>query len=216
MDQQLSNRLMDKLTQFHGDVTPDLNFSNNYELIIAVVLSAQTTDIQVNKVTKGLFSKYSNFHELANANFEDVMERIKTIGFFRVKAKNIINLSKMVLEMFNGKLPNTRDELMRLPGVGRKTANVVLSIAFDIPAFAVDTHVKRLGNRLGYSESDNPLQVEKDITKYIPAKKWSYTHLLLIRHGRDICKARTYDCSKCPIDDICPSSKTVLEKYDIP
>ena len=210
MNQELSDKLIDGLADYHGEVTPDLNFTNNFELIISVVLSAQTTDIQVNIATKGLFKRYPNFQKLSKADISDVTDLIKTIGFFRVKSKNIINLSKIIIEDFEGEVPNDREKLMMLPGVGRKTANVVLSEGFKIPAFAVDTHVKRLGQRLGYTTSDDPYIVEKDITKYIPEKTWGYAHLLLIRHGRDLCKARSYNCSICPISQICPSSKILI------
>ncbi len=203
-----------KLSNHYGEVKPDLIFANEYELIIAVVLSAQTTDIQVNKVTKKLFANYPNFKKLSEANTKDIELLINSIGFFRNKSKNIINLSKIVCEIYNNKLPSSMEELIKLPGVGRKTANIIRSENFNIPAFAVDTHVIKLSNRLGLANSQNPNIVEKQATSIIPRSWWSAGHLLFIRHGRDICKKRNPNCNACPIIDLCLSSYIFSKKSE--
>jgi len=172
----------------------ELNYNNYYELVIAVVLSAQTTDISVNKVTKELFKKYHSFEELANADINDVENIIKSIGLYRRKAKNIVGLS---LEIINLKyFPNTREELMKLPGVGRKTANVILAEYFSTPAIAVDTHVKRVSERLKIAQG-NVLEIEKQLMELFDEELWCEIHLKLVLLGRYICKARNPNCEQC-------------------
>jgi endonuclease III len=211
MNKKLSNKILSILSLYYGNVEPDLNFENMYQLIIAVVLSAQTTDKQVNIVTAQLFKDYPGFIELSKAKVEEVEYIIKSIGFFRNKSKNIINLSKDVVEKFSGNIPDKMEDLIKLPGVGRKSANVVLSIGYNFPAIAVDTHVLRISNRLGYISSDNPDKVESALKEIIDEKKWIMTHLLFIKHGRMICKARGPLCEKCPISKQC---KYFLEKFN--
>src|SRR5690554_858685 len=161
------------LEELFPDAKAELDFTNNFELLVAVVLSAQTTDIAVNKVTKELFSKYKSPYELMNAELNDVMQIIQSIGLYKTKAKNIINLSKKLVEEFNGEVPNNRQSLESLPGVGRKTANVVLSNAFNVPALAVDTHILRISKRLGLAlDSDDAYQVEMKLNKQFPKELW--------------------------------------------
>lgn len=198
-----SEKILKTLSEFYGDVKADLNFSNNYELTIAVVLSAQTTDRQVNSVTGGLFSEYPDFASLAKARISDVEKFVKSTGFYRAKAKNIVMLARMVTSAFNGELPQDMENLLKLPGVGRKSANVILSIGFGIPGLAVDTHVGRIAKRLGYTGSDAPDKAEKDLCGIIPAVKWRDAHLLFIRHGRTLCKARNPECGACPVSRRC-------------
>ncbi len=203
MNKRISNIILKKLEAYYGAVTPDLNFKNNYQLTIAVTLSAQTTDKQVNAVTPLLFQKFPDFAALAAADVSIVESIIKSTGFYKNKAKNIVALSKKIFNEFKGRLPQNREQLMQLPGVGRKTANVILSVGFDIAAFAVDTHISRISVRLGYSENRDPLLVENSMTSFIPEEKLSNTHLLFIRHGRDLCKARNPLCENCPILKYC-------------
>lgn len=182
----------------------ELDHNNDFELLVAVVLSAQTTDIAVNKVTPKLFEKYKGPYELAIANQEDVEEILKTIGLYRNKAKNIIKLSNIIINNHSGIVPNNRKDLEALPGVGRKTANVVLSNAFNIPAIAVDTHVERVSKRLGLAnKKDSLLTVEKKLMDAFPKNLWQKIHHQMIFFGRYHCLARKPKCYSCPLADIC-------------
>lgn len=210
MTKNLSKKIIQKLFKHSGEIKPDLKYKNVFEITIAVLLSAQTTDRQVNSVTSALFNKYPDFYKLSIARFSDVAEIIKSIGFFRNKSKNIISLSKMIVNDFNNTVPNNLDDLIKLPGIGRKSANVILSVYYKIPALAVDTHVSRISNRLGYSTSANPDKIEADLKLFIPKKDWNKTHLLFIKHGRNICKARKPLCSECPIKDLCISYHNIF------
>lgn len=203
MKKNVSEKIISSLRGIYGDPEPDLKFRNNYELTVAVVLSAQTTDRQVNGVTTELFSRYPDFSSLASALQRDIEKIVKSTGFYRVKAANIIALSKMVCSRFNGELPSSADELMELPGVGKKSANVILSIGFGKPALAVDTHVSRIAFRLGYTEEKDPLRIERDLCSVIPESMWKMTHLLFIRHGRSLCQARNPRCGECPVSKWC-------------
>ena len=186
------------------DAHVELNHQNNFELLIAVVLSAQTTDISVNKITKPLFQKYPTAFELSKALIEDIESIIKTIGLYRNKAKNIQMLSKDLVAKFNGEVPSNRKDLEALPGVGRKTANVVLSNAFGIPALAVDTHVARVSIRLGLAkENDSVLEIEKKLMRKIPKELWQKAHHQLIFFGRYHCLAKNPKCGACSLYDIC-------------
>jgi len=198
-----SDKILSLLYGYYGDTVPDLNFRNIYELTISVVLSAQTTDKQVNGVTKQLFEKYPDFRSLSEADYSEVEKIVKSTGFFRTKTKNIIALSRMVFSKFGGELPDNMESLIELPGVGRKSANVIISIGYDKPGLAVDTHVSRIANRLGYSSSKSPDVIEKDLCSIINPSDWKKTHLLFIKHGRIICKARHPECGICPVSKQC-------------
>ena len=177
--------VLDILSRVYPSPRSELNYRNHFELLIAVILSAQTTDISVNKVTPALFDAYPTPYILAEATQEDVMEYLKTIGLYKNKSKFIIATSKKLVNEFNGKVPETRKELMTLPGVGRKTANVVLAEGFNIPAIGVDTHVERVAKRLGWAdEGDSVLQVEKKLMKIIPEDRWREAHHQILLLGR--------------------------------
>ena len=200
----LAEKIIDELYKFYGVPEIPLNYKNIYELTIAVVLSAQTTDNQVNKVTPTLFKKYNCFEKLANAKIEDVEKIIKSTGFYKNKSKNIINLAKTIVNNFNAILPEDFNVLTALPGIGRKTANVIFNQGFKKNAIAVDTHVFRLANRLQFCNAKNVLETENALKEQLPEKKWGISHLLLITHGRQFCKARTPLCQNCPILNLCP------------
>jgi endonuclease-3 len=186
----------------------ELNHSNPFELIIAVALSAQCTDVLVNKVTKGLFEKYKTPEDYLNVSLEELQNDIRSIGLYRNKAKNIQALCRMVLNEYHGEIPMERDELTKLPGVGRKTANVVVSVAFNIPAIAVDTHVERVSKRLAICRwKDSVLEVEKTLMRKIPKEEWSITHHRLIFFGRYHCKAQNPKCPICPLLNLCREGK---------
>lgn len=210
MNKNKSETILKKLADHYGDVEAQLQFKNIYQLAIAVILSAQTTDKQVNGATPDLFKRYPDFQSLSQAKQSDVETIIKSTGFFRNKAGNIIKLAKQVTEEYNGVLPESFDSLITLPGIGRKSANVILIIGLKKPAFPVDTHVFRLANRLGYANSENFLEVEKSLMEHIPSKDWSTAHLLLIHHGRNICKARNPLCTACPIRQHCPGANAFI------
>jgi len=185
-----------------------LEYTNPFELLIAVILSAQCTDARVNRTTPFLFARYPDAAELAAAKQADVEGIIKSCGFFRMKAKNIIAAARALVEGHGGEVPRERADLEALPGVGRKTANVVMSVAFEEAAFAVDTHVFRVSHRLGLSLGTTPRAVETDVTKLVPPAKWRHAHHWLILHGRTICKAPTPLCGQCPVS-MCPSRPLV-------
>ncbi len=205
MTKRLSDRIMSALEKYYGDVKPDLRYGSRYQMTVAVVLSAQTTDRQVNSVTGALFKKYPDFERLARAKTPDVEKIIHSVGFFRIKSKNIIRMAKIVVDRHSGRLPGTREELTALPGIGRKSANIILSMGFGIPAFAVDTHIIRIARRLGYAAARDPRAVERAFTALIPEEKWATAHLLLIRHGRATCRARKPICGSCPVNVWCGS-----------
>ena len=181
----------------------ELYYTNPFTLVVAVVLSAQATDAGVNKATGALFDEADSPAEMVALGEERVRELVKSIGLYRNKAKNIILLSQKLLDEFDSEVPQTREELESLPGVGRKTANVVLNIAFDLPTIAVDTHLFRVGNRTGLGAGKTPLEVEKALEKAIPDEYKLHAHHWLILHGRYVCKARTPECPNCLIRDLC-------------
>ncbi len=181
----------------------ELEYTNPYTLVVAVALSAQATDIGVNKATKALFAKVSTPQEMLDLGLEGLIGYIKTIGLFNTKAKNVIAAARMLVDQHNGEVPKTRTELEALPGVGRKTANVVLNMAFGQPTMAVDTHVFRLGNRTGLAKGKTPLAVEQGLMKVIPKQYMLHAHHWLILHGRYVCKARKPECGQCVIKDWC-------------
>lgn len=186
-----------------------LDFDNPFQILVMTVLSAQTTDNNVNKVKPQLFSRYPDCKALANAKQEDVEEIIRSTGFYHAKAKNIIAASKMLRDDFNSEVPGTIEELTRLPGVGRKTANIVLSHAYNInEGIAVDTHVKRLAGRLGMTESSDPVIIERDLMELVPKEEWGLINFLLISHGRNVCDARKPLCDECKLKGLCREYKT--------
>lgn len=195
--------ILERLKEAHPNAKGELNAENPYQLLIATILSAQTTDIQVNKVTGKLFKDFPTAGDLGRADPETIEGYIRSIGFFRTKAKNIVRTGAILDEEYGGRVPDKMEELIKLPGVGRKTANVVLSNAFDTPAIAVDTHVFRVSNRLGLSKSDNVEDCEKDLRALLPRDQWSHAHHLLIFQGRYVCKARKPECQNCNLRDYC-------------
>ena len=183
-----------------------LNFATPLELLIATILSAQCTDVRVNIVTKDLFKKYRSAAEWADADLKQIQEDIKSTGFFRNKSTSIKNGCRKIVEEFGGKVPGTMEELLEIPGVGRKTANVILGNAFGVPGIACDTHVIRLSRRLQLSENSDAVKLEFDLYEIVPKKNWTMFGHLLIWHGRNICVARKPDCPSCPIAKYCPSA----------
>lgn len=198
-----ADQVIDILFDEYKDRKTELVHRNPFELLIATILSAQTTDVRVNIVTKELFRRYPNPQSMSKADTKDIEDLIKTVGLYRTKAKNIKNSSKILVIEYNGEVPKTRKELMKLPGVGRKTANVVMSNAFNIPAIAVDTHVQRVSNRIGLAESKDVLRTEKQLEEIIDKEKWNQAHHALILHGRRVCKARNPLCEECKLNSIC-------------
>lgn len=191
------------LEEMHPEAACALDHRSRFELIVAVVLSAQTTDVSVNKVTPALFEKYPDAHALACADPGDVSEIIHTIGLYKNKSVNIVKLAAKICDEFGGEVPGSFDELVSLPGVGRKTANVVLAEAFGVPAIAVDTHVFRVSNRIGIANAKDVEKTEEQLRKRIPEEQWIRAHHLLIFHGRKICHARKPDCDACKLSQIC-------------
>ncbi|MEO7113267.1 MAG: endonuclease III [Polyangiaceae bacterium] len=196
-----------RLRKHHSDAHCELDHKNAFELVAAVVLSAQSTDVAVNKITPALFEKYPTPEKLAAATYEDIEPLISRIGMFRMKTKSLMGLAKLLVEKHGGRVPQTLAELIELPGVGRKTANVVLGVAFGkSEGVVVDTHVQRISQRLGWTKETEPVEIEQDLMKVIPKKDWDNVSHVLIFHGRRICFARKPDCEKCPVNDACPSA----------
>lgn len=198
-----AKKVIDILLELYPNAKAELNFSNPFELLIATILSAQTTDVQVNKVTEKLFKDYKTPQDFIKLSEEELAEKIKSLGFYKNKSKNILATCRILVEKYQGQVPDTREELMKLPGVGRKTANVVISNAFNKQAIAVDTHVFRVSNRIGLAHSDNVFDTEKDLMNNIDESMWSKAHHLLIFHGRRVCKSRKPLCEKCSLTDYC-------------
>lgn len=199
---------LEKMEEMFPNAECELFHRNPFELIIATLLSAQCTDALVNRVTPKLFEKYKTPEDYLNVPIEELEEDIRSIGLYRTKAKNIKKLSQSLIENYGGEVPADRDEMMKLAGVGRKTANVVASVAFGIPAIAVDTHVERVTKRLGICRwKDSVLEVEKTLMKKIPEERWSKTHHQLIFFGRYHCKAQNPQCDVCPLLEICREGK---------
>ncbi len=203
-DEQLKMKEMLKLLEEnYSDATTELKYNNPFELLIATILAAQCTDRQVNKVTPGLFSKYPGPEEFAVLSPEELGKEIYSCGFYKTKSRNIIETCKLLLAKHGGQVPEDMESLISLPGVGRKTANVVLSNAFGKDAIAVDTHVFRVSNRLGLATADDVLKTEQQLMDNIPKEKWSEAHHWLIYHGRRICNARKPDCENCFLQHLC-------------
>ena len=203
-----ADRVLAELVQAYPDAATELDFRTPFELLIATILSAQATDVSVNAATPALFAAYPDARRLAAATPRQIEPLIKTIGLFRIKAKNIVAAAKQLVERHAGKVPADFDALLALPGVGRKTANVVASNAFGRPGIAVDTHVGRLARRLKFSRHDDPNKVEHDLESLFPEAEWTFLHHALILHGRRICHARKPACDACPLAAECPAAGT--------
>ncbi|MGG7057787.1 endonuclease III [Clostridium nigeriense] len=204
--------ILDILKEDYPDAKCELNHESPFQLLVATILSAQTTDKKVNEVTETLFRDYPDLDAFLTLSVEELEERIKQIGLYRSKAKNLIMMCNQLKEKFNGEVPKTMEEITSLAGAGRKTANVVLSNAFGVPSIAVDTHVFRVSNRLAMANSDNVLEVEMQLQKELPKKEWSLTHHLLIFHGRRCCIARNPKCEICNLTQYCKYYKEVKKK----
>ena len=196
-----------RLEARYPNAKPALNYENAFQLLVATILSAQCTDVRVNQVTASLFVHYPDAQALAAADLEELSREIHSCGCYRVKAKNLIGTAKMLCRDYAGEVPPLMEALTRLPGVGRKTANVVLSNAFDIPGLAVDTHVFRVSHRLGLSDAKDPEGTESQLCAFIPREKWGKAHHWLIYHGRQVCSARAPKCGDCLLADLCPFYK---------
>jgi len=199
-------KILPILQKLYPDAKTALKFTNPLELLIATILSAQCTDVRVNMITGDLFKKYKSAADWAKADLKEIESDIRSTGFYHNKAVSIKGACTKIIEQFGGQVPDTMDGLTSLPGVGRKTANVVLGNVFGEPAIACDTHVIRLSRRLGLSTNSNPVKLEFDLAEIIPRKSWTQFSHLLIFHGRNVCKARRPDCENCRISEHCPSA----------
>ena len=203
-----AERIWELLTEAYPDAHCELDYQHPFQLAVATILSAQTTDVRVNMVTPVLFERFPTAETLAGARQEEVEEIVRSTGFFRNKAKNIIGFANGVMDEHEGEIPQTIDELAALPGVGRKTANVVLGNAFDInDGVVVDTHVKRLATLLGFTKAKTPVAIERDLMALVPRERWTLLSHLLIWHGRRVCDARKPACERCTLSRDCPSSR---------
>jgi len=194
-----------QLTKSYPNVRCELDYNSAFQLLVATVLSAQCTDKRVNQTTPALFKKYSNPKKMAKADLKDIQRLVKSTGFFRAKAKNIKGLSNIIVEQFDSNVPSNLEDLITLPGVGRKTANVVLGHAFGVPGITVDTHFGRLSRRFGWSKQNDPVKVEFDVGELIAEKEWTNLSQRMIWHGRRVCHARKPACGACPLAKLCPS-----------
>jgi endonuclease-3 len=202
-------KVIELLEREHSNAKIALHYTNPLELLVATILSAQCTDKRVNMVTKTLFKKYTKAEDYANADLKELEQDIKSTGFYRNKAKNIKKTSQLLVEKYHSRVPETMEELLELPGVARKTANIVLTHAFGVvEGVAVDTHVRRLAQRLGLSGNDDPGKIEKDLMRIVPKDKWMRITDLLIFHGRRVCTAKRPNCAACVLNKICPSAFT--------
>lgn len=203
MNKEVINKILDILEETYPEAECALHHQNVFQLIVSVALSAQTTDKSVNQVTPDLFAAYPDAFALGNADPEEVSKYIKRIGMYKTKSKNIVNMAKTLAEKYDGQVPDDYDKLVELPGVGRKTANVVLSVGFGHQRIAVDTHVFRVANRIGFVNAKDVLKTELALMEVLPEDRWSRTHHSLIFHGRNCCAARKPDCENCSIADYC-------------
>ena len=206
MNLETKKKALEILEEMYPEAKAELVFSNPYEMMVATILSAQCTDKQVNKVTPAVFARYPDACAMAEARVEDLYPMVKSCGF-KTKASNIIAACRIIRDEFGGQVPDRMEDLVRLPGVGRKTANVELSNAFGIPAFAVDTHVFRVSNRIGLCRAETVEETERKMTRLIPREKWGNAHHWLIWHGRRVCKAQRPLCEECGLKEICDYRK---------
>ncbi len=198
-------KIMARLEKAYGPVECALHFSNPLQLLVAVILSAQCTDKRVNLVTPALFKKYKEAKDYAKADPKKFEEEIRSAGFYKNKAKSILSCTQTLVKEYKGKVPRTLEELVELPGVGRKTANAILGNAFGVPGICVDTHMVRVNQRLGLTKNTDPVKIEFDLMPIVPEKEWTNYSQLIIHHGRVRCFARKPDCANCVINDLCPS-----------
>lgn len=213
MSAKRTEKILSLLKKHYGNAKTSLRYNTPHEMLVSTILSAQCTDERVNKVTDGLFNKYRDVKDFADVKQSELEKDIRSTGFFKNKAKNIIGSSKMILEKYDGKVPKDMDKMLKLPGVARKTANVVLQNAYGIvDGIVVDTHVGRLARRLGFSKHKNAEKVERDLMKMIPEKDWDKISYWLIDHGRAVCKSQKPLCDKCFLNDICPSASQFDKK----
>lgn len=198
-----TNKILDILEETYPDAKCELDYTTPFELLIATILSAQCTDVRVNKVTSEMFKKYNTPQDFANLSLREIENEIKTCGLYKSKAQKIKETSQTICELYDGQVPDKLEQLVKLPGVGRKTAGVVLSNAFNQPAIAVDTHVFRVSNRIGIVNTSTPEKTEFALMDVIPKDRWSHSHHVIIFHGRRMCKARKPECTICPIKSDC-------------
>ena len=204
--------MLQLLSKDYQGATTGLEFGSSFELLVAVILSAQCTDVRVNIITRRLFPRWNTPAKMLSLSVTELEELIHDCGLYRAKAKNIMATCKLLQENWQGEVPGQMEELLKLPGVGRKTANVMLSHQFGVPAIAVDTHVFRVANRTGLARGKTPDEVEQGLMKLIPRSDWSAAHHWLIWHGRKICRARSPLCRQCSLSQLCPAAEEVLEK----
>ena len=204
-DRRRAERILDLLADQYPTAGTELHHADPLQLMVSVILSAQCTDKRVNQITPGLFERYGDVQAFADADPDELERQVRSCGLGRSKSRSIVGSCQTLLRQHGGQVPSTREELMALPGVGRKSANVILSNAFGVPAFAVDTHVGRLARRLGLSEARSPDAVERDVTSLIPQDRWNLAHHQLIWHGRRCCHARKPLCGECVVAELCPS-----------
>jgi endonuclease III len=203
---------MTRLADEYPDALCELDHANAFELLTATILSAQTTDVRVNIVTPALFARYPTPEDLARANPSDIEELIRSTGFYQNKTRSLLGMANTLLERFDGEVPTALEDLVALPGVGRKTANVVRSVAFDLPGLPVDTHVGRLARRLHLTAEEDPVKIELALNAMIPPAEWGRFSLRLILHGRRVCDAKRPRCEDCVLADLCPSRNTVTRR----
>lgn len=204
-------KLLSSFAKLYPNPRSELNFSSEYQLIVAVMLSAQCTDKKVNEVIPTLFKKYGTFRALKSAKVTDVAQIIRPINYFKTKSKNLVSMAKLVEDQFSGQLPKTHADLITLPGVGQKTANVIQSELGTSPTFPVDTHVFRVSKRLGLAKANTPEKVEEELKVRFDSRHWRNLHHWLIFHGRRVCKARNPLCASCSLAPICPSKKNYIK-----
>ena len=207
---ELASVIVTRLEQIYPDSRCALTFSNPFELLVATVLSAQTTDVRVNSVTPELFARFPDAEAMAGASREELERILHPLGFFRAKARSCQSLGAVLCEEFGGEVPRTLEELVTLPGVGRKTANVVLGNAFDTPGITVDTHVGRLARRWSWTRQEDPAKAEAELAKLLPQPEWTIICHRVIDHGREVCHSRKPECLACPLGDLCPSYELIV------
>lgn len=215
MDKKVCDKIIETLSKTYPDAETALEFNSNYELLVAVILSAQCTDKRVNLVTKELFKNYNTPEKMLTLTAYELEGYVHSCGFYHAKAKHILEASRDIVEKFNGEVPSTIEELMTLAGVGRKTANVVYAVGFNGQAIAVDTHVFRVSNRLGIANAKDPYHTELQLNEAIDKSMWRHAHHFLINHGREVCHARKPDCANCTVSDLCKYYKENNEKTEV-